>query len=309
MRRTPQLAIPLAPPAGEPLGISRVERETGLSKDILRAWERRYGFPRPERDAHGERAYTPEQIDKLRLVRRLIERGLRPGKIMSLDLAQLEAMSVSHDASPPSLREVGEFLDALREHDVIVLRNLLAQSLMRKGLSVFVLDTVAPLCEQLSDARVRGDIEEFENRLCLEQMQGVLHSAIQAIQHQGDPPCIVLGSLQADSRSIDRLMLEALLAVGGALCVPLGAGLTARDVAGAAATQRAHIVMMAMPTADQHAGKALCQLRGLLPSGMELWVLGRVPLRLRSQTQGLHAANTLNQIPAMLQQWRVRHGQ
>ena len=30
--------------------ISAVERETGLSKDTLRVWERRYDFPRPVRD-------------------------------------------------------------------------------------------------------------------------------------------------------------------------------------------------------------------------------------------------------------------
>jgi hypothetical protein len=35
------------------LPIASVERETGLSKDTLRVWERRYGFPTPERDANG----------------------------------------------------------------------------------------------------------------------------------------------------------------------------------------------------------------------------------------------------------------
>ena len=38
-----------------PYGIAAVERDTGLSKDILRVWERRYGFPKPGRDAFGER--------------------------------------------------------------------------------------------------------------------------------------------------------------------------------------------------------------------------------------------------------------
>ena len=38
------------------LNISAVERETGLSKDVLRMWERRYGFPKPDRDENGERA-------------------------------------------------------------------------------------------------------------------------------------------------------------------------------------------------------------------------------------------------------------
>ena len=45
--------------AGQPqpasgLPISVVERETGIPKDLLRMWERRYGFPQPGRDAQGD---------------------------------------------------------------------------------------------------------------------------------------------------------------------------------------------------------------------------------------------------------------
>ena len=41
--------------------IAAVERDTGLSKDTLRVWERRYNFPQPGRDAHGERLFCTEQ--------------------------------------------------------------------------------------------------------------------------------------------------------------------------------------------------------------------------------------------------------
>ena len=51
-----------------PLTISAVERDTGLSKDTLRMWERRYGFPQPGRDSYGERVYLPEQVEKLRMI-------------------------------------------------------------------------------------------------------------------------------------------------------------------------------------------------------------------------------------------------
>ena len=64
--------------------ISAVERETGLTKDTLRVWERRYGFPHPVRDDNGDRAYTTQQITKLRLIKRLLDQGHRPGKIIGL---------------------------------------------------------------------------------------------------------------------------------------------------------------------------------------------------------------------------------
>ena len=47
---------------GQTWSIAEVERETGLGKDTLRVWERRYGFPVPLRDALGERAYPDEQL-------------------------------------------------------------------------------------------------------------------------------------------------------------------------------------------------------------------------------------------------------
>jgi DNA-binding transcriptional MerR regulator len=65
------------------LTISAVERETGLSKDILRAWERRYGFPLPERNARGDRRYPQQQVERLRKIKRLVDHGFRPSKIMT----------------------------------------------------------------------------------------------------------------------------------------------------------------------------------------------------------------------------------
>ena len=62
------------------VSIAAVERDTGLSKDTLRVWERRYGFPQPQRDTYGERVYPLEQLDKLRLIKRLMDQGFRPGR-------------------------------------------------------------------------------------------------------------------------------------------------------------------------------------------------------------------------------------
>jgi DNA-binding transcriptional MerR regulator len=72
------------------LTISAVERELGIGKDTLRVWERRYGFPNPKRDANGERRYPPDQVARLRLVRRLLDQGMRPHQLLSLPADALE---------------------------------------------------------------------------------------------------------------------------------------------------------------------------------------------------------------------------
>jgi len=55
-------------------------------------WERRYGFPTPERDANGERLYAPLQVRRLSQIKRLMDRGHRPGKLLTLDEAALLAL-------------------------------------------------------------------------------------------------------------------------------------------------------------------------------------------------------------------------
>ncbi|MGD8932804.1 MAG: MerR family transcriptional regulator, partial [Chromatiales bacterium] len=72
--------------------ISDVSRIAGIPKDLLRMWERRYGYPKPQRDVNGDRIYSDSQLDKLILIRQLVDQGKRPGKLMGLDLSELKAL-------------------------------------------------------------------------------------------------------------------------------------------------------------------------------------------------------------------------
>jgi MerR family transcriptional regulator, light-induced transcriptional regulator len=73
------------------LSIGAVERETGLSKDTLRAWERRYGFPNPLRDAKGDRRYSVQQVERLRKIKRLVDHGFRPSRVIGTEARLDEA--------------------------------------------------------------------------------------------------------------------------------------------------------------------------------------------------------------------------
>src|SRR3954466_2990222 len=91
-----------APESALALNISAVERETGLSKDVLRMWERRYGFPKPRRDENGERQYSVVEVGKLRAIKRLMDVGMRPANIITLSGEELNALA---DARASNARE------------------------------------------------------------------------------------------------------------------------------------------------------------------------------------------------------------
>ena len=84
--------------------IAAVERDTGLSKDVLRMWERRYGFPVPERDANGERLYPAAQVERLRLIKRLMDQGHRPGKLIAAPAEELATLAGRATWWPPPHR-------------------------------------------------------------------------------------------------------------------------------------------------------------------------------------------------------------
>ena len=150
------------------LSIAAVERDTGLSKDTLRIWERRYGFPVPKRDATGERAYPLRQVQKLRLVKRLLDGGHRPGKVVPLPTDDLLKLC---EGSPPTptpsqdLPDVRLLLALLKQHDVYALRQQLTQVHMRLGLSRFLTDVVVPLNTLIGDSWMQGQLEIFEELL------------------------------------------------------------------------------------------------------------------------------------------------
>src|SRR5437773_1663794 len=66
--------------SAEALHIREVVRITGLRREQLYMWQRRYGFPAPLRDSFGDRVYPPDQVARLRLIKQLLSEGWRAAK-------------------------------------------------------------------------------------------------------------------------------------------------------------------------------------------------------------------------------------
>src|SRR5512134_755358 len=76
----------------EALHIRDVVRVTGLRREQLYMWQRRYGFPSPGRDSFGDRVYPPEQVARLKIVKQLLSEGWRAGSVVPLSERALESM-------------------------------------------------------------------------------------------------------------------------------------------------------------------------------------------------------------------------
>ncbi|MCG6897071.1 MAG: MerR family transcriptional regulator [Thiocapsa sp.] len=76
---------------GHTYRIGAVSRLTGVPADTLRVWERRYGVVCPVRSDSGARLYGQNDVSRLTLIKRLVDRGDAISSVASLSLDQLRA--------------------------------------------------------------------------------------------------------------------------------------------------------------------------------------------------------------------------
>src|SRR5690606_34964443 len=98
------------------LRIGELSKRTGVSPELLRAWERRYGLLRPVRSPGGLRLYSPDDVERVRVMRRHLDAGPAAAEAAALaSRAQL-----GDEAAPGALRPEEarrELADALDRFD------------------------------------------------------------------------------------------------------------------------------------------------------------------------------------------------
>jgi DNA-binding transcriptional MerR regulator/methylmalonyl-CoA mutase cobalamin-binding subunit len=300
--------------AGLLLNISAVERETGLSKDVLRVWERRYGFPKPDRDDNGERQYAVVDIAKLRAIKRLMDAGLRPGKLVHDSLARLNALADARTAQRGG--EVAtsferDILTTLGRHDAQALQNALVNMLMQQGLQRFVLETVTSLNRAIGEAWMRSELQVFEEHLYTEQLQVALRTAINAFPHQTGTPKVLLTTLPGEQHGLGLLMVEALLVPEGAQCISLGIQTPLEDIRRAAIAHGVQVIALSFSGAFpvRQATDGLATLRRQLPETVTLWAGGEMTRRVRRTMPGVVLIPDLDATIGALKNWRAHWAQ
>lgn len=88
------------PGAAPRLRIGAVSRLTKIPVDTLRGWERRYGVVAPARADSTARLYGPDDVERLKRIKQLVDNGHAIGSVATLSRRKLEAMSALHVSAP-----------------------------------------------------------------------------------------------------------------------------------------------------------------------------------------------------------------
>jgi MerR family transcriptional regulator, light-induced transcriptional regulator len=288
-----------------------VIRRTGLSADVIRAWERRYGAVTPDRSGGGQRLYSEEDVRRLVLLQKATAVGHSIGEIATLDVRSLEALS-ANGASPSargpddSAAMVAEAIGATEELDQGALESLLKRAVLLLGASRFIDSVVSDFLRQVGDRWHAGTLAPFHEHLASNTVRRVLAWVTDAYELEAGSPAIVVATPAGELHELGALVVAAAAAEEGWRVVYLGADLRAADVVAATAQVGAELVALSVVyVSGDSATRELSETARALPHGTSVIVGGAAALRLGRDALG-DKVQILDDIPALRRLLRAR---
>jgi len=279
--------------------IGTVERDTGIKRDTLRVWERRYGFPRPVRNDKGERIYPEEQLRQLQRIRRLLDQGCRAGKLLPPDEAKLNELESDLLVIVPASSDVDSILRAVAEADAGQVKACFKLLYKKQGLVDFITQTAVPLLHVVGERWASGQLHVFEEHFLSQQLIQFVNSEIALLPTAVDKPEVLLATLPGEEHTLGLLMVSAILSAHNIPVVNLGAEVPMDQIQRAVDKFKVNKVGITFSGAYQynHIRDDVQEMRDLMPDGVDIWVGGEGVRRLRKLPTGVTKFMSLEKIP------------
>jgi DNA-binding transcriptional MerR regulator/methylmalonyl-CoA mutase cobalamin-binding subunit len=263
-----------------------VARRTGLSADLLRAWEKRYDVVRPARSSGGRRLYSDADIERLRLLYRATLAGRGIGQVAALSTPALATLvrrdadaeradsngrassTDAHTVAPATaeyLADAGRAIDRLNAH---ALEAVLRRAVVALPVATLLDDLIAPLLERVGTQWREGTLRPVHGHLATVVLRRVLDHVIDTASSPDASPHVIVATPAGQAHEFGALLTAATAAAEGWRVTYLGAGLPAEDIAEAAVRTHARAVALSLvyPTGDPAVAHELRRLRTLLPA-------------------------------------------
>lgn len=272
--------------------------ETGLAADTLRAWERRYGLPAPQRTAGGHRLYSQYDIETIKWLMARQAEGLSISRAVDLwnehiasgsdPLAGHTPSSMIGVLAPPSTAPAADqtTLDGLRAQWIAACMNFSetnAEQVLNKAFSMFSVEAVCTEVIQKGLSEI-GDLW-YENRASVQQehfASGLamrrLDALLSASPAPSRPQTILVGCPPGEWHTFTPLLLSLFLRRRGLNVIYLGANVPADRFAETAHKVKANLVILVAQTlvsaaSLQHAALALTSQRVAVAFGGRIFTL------------------------------------
>jgi methanogenic corrinoid protein MtbC1 len=232
--------------------VGMVSKMTGLSTHTLRMWEKRYAAVLPKRTDAGGRLYTDADVERLRLLHKLVQSGHSIGGIANLPDGDLRGMTAAAPAT--SIQTASQHLPELRERVMAAIERLriqeaeqlLTSAALSTEPSEFLKSVVAPILVEVGERWERGELRIAHEHACSTLMRGLLFSLMRLYPANDAQRRVVVGTPAKEDHELGAMMVAMLAAMHGWSVLYLGPDLPAEEIAYAVNHVDADLLMLSV---------------------------------------------------------------
>ena len=242
------------------LRIGELSKRTGVSPDLLRAWERRYELVRPTRSSGGLRLYSTADVERVRLMQRHLAEGLAAAEAASLaSRAAVGAAPAPAALDPARMRD--DLADALDRFDEPRAQAILDRLLAVASVDALLTDVVLPYLEDLGERWTRGEASVAQEHFGSSVLRGRLLGLARG-WGQGLGPVAVLACLPGEHHDLGLIAFGLALRARGWRIVYLGPDTPIETVEEVSRDLEPSLVVLSA-VSDERVRPAVGQLREL----------------------------------------------
>lgn len=162
------------------LNIKAVAELTGVPLHTLRAWERRYGIPRPDRNAENRyRLYDDQDIADVLWLKRQVEAGVSPARASEM-LRQGARFTLAQPVSAPPTAAADALYDAITMLDEAEAQRLLSEAWSAYAPEQVIVNVIQPVMRRIGDSWERNLLSVEQEHFASNLIRQRLHATIQA---------------------------------------------------------------------------------------------------------------------------------
>jgi len=219
--------------------IGELSRRTGVSPELLRAWELRYGLLEPSRTAGRFRLYSEADVARVRRMRANLADGL------SASEAARAALAERPQADSPDLEEAADDLArSLEGYDDVGAQGALDGLLAAFSLDVVVREVLVPYLHDVGERWKHGALSVGQEHFISNVIRGRL-LALSRGWDRGLGPRAVLASAEGDQHDLPVLLFGVVLRTHGWRITFLGADTPVASLAETVRAIRPDVVVVA----------------------------------------------------------------
>lgn len=236
------------PEAGH-LRIGELSRRSGVSPELLRAWEERYGLLSPSRTAGGFRLYGAGDEQRVRLMLQHLAAGIAAAEAARLVLAEpIPPVSDPAPRSNPPLAIDGELRLAFDRFDDAAAHAALDRAFSAYGLDATLREIIVPFLQELGERWARGSASIAQEHFATALLRGRLLGLARG-WGSGPGPLALLACVPGEEHDLGLICFGLALRGHGWRIAYLGPNTPTQTTADAAHRMRARLVVLAASAA------------------------------------------------------------